>query len=237
MPEQSLQIVPTLVDVDQGLNDVFRGGGLRLRGTGFVEGGSTVNFGNVAVVDTSAANGPDVFAGYVFENDAMNLTVPTNAPFGPITVTTLGGTSAPYGLTLTGIVAVAGSGTPANAGVASANPGQAITLHGSGLDTTSDVVFQTIDSAGNRGERVVRPAAVNGTGTQLTVVVPVDVAVTGTVGIVGDRNNAALALQIVPLLENVDFTSIAADGSNAAVTLRGKGFTEGAGTYRLAMWT
>ena len=229
---QFLQIVPTLVDVDQGLNDVFRGGGLRLRGTGFIEGAVTVNFGSVAVVDTSAANGPNVFAGYVFENDAMDLTVPSNAPYGPVTVTTLGGTSAPYGLTLSGIVAVAGSGTPANAAVASANPGQAITLQGSGFDTTTDVVFETLDSAGNRSERVVRPVAVNAAATELTVVVPLDVAVTGVVGIVGDRNNAALALQIVPVLDSVDFTSIAGDGSSAQVVLRGAGFTEGVGTYR-----
>ena len=58
-----------------------------------------------------------------------------------------------------GIVATAGSGTAANAGLPSANPGQAITLTGSGFDATTDVVFPTFDSGGNAGERIVRPVA------------------------------------------------------------------------------
>ena len=40
-----LQIVPTLVDVDNGVNESFHNASLRLRGTGFVEGGIEVRFG------------------------------------------------------------------------------------------------------------------------------------------------------------------------------------------------
>ena len=45
----------------------------------------------------------------------------------------------------------AASGTPANADRASANPGQTITLIGSGLDTGTDVVFQIVDAIGQPG--------------------------------------------------------------------------------------
>ncbi len=224
-----LQIVPTLSDMDQ-ISATYRGGTLRLRGSGFAEGNSVVHFGATTVTDTSSQNGPDVYGGFVQENDAMNVPVPGAGSFGPITVTTLGGTSAPFTRTFTGIVASATSGTPANGSVASANPGQAITLQGTGFDSTTDVLFQTIDGNGTRGERVVRPVASNVAGTELTITVPVDVAVTGTVSIVGDFNNAAIPLQIVPILENVDFTSIANDGTSAGVRVRGRGIIEGNGT-------
>ena len=79
-----------------------------------------------------------------------------------------------------GSSATAASGTPANAAVASANPGQTITLQGTGFTNATDVVFPVVDGNGNVSERAVNPLAVNAAGTQLTVVVPID-AVTGTV--------------------------------------------------------
>ena len=115
------------------------------------------------------------------------------------------------GLTFDRIVATANLGTPANATVASANPGQAITLQGTGFDITTDVVFPIIDSNGNRGERVVRPLAVKPDGTELTVVVPADQAITGPIGIIGDQNDTRAMLQIVPLLTGLDVTSVMAD--------------------------
>ncbi len=227
-----LQIVPTLTDVTGSQNQPYHGANMSLTGSGFVEGAITIHLGGTDVIDLSAANGPDV--GYSSQdNGYVNVVVPNGAPTGPISVTTLGGTSAVFDLTLTGITSTATSGTPANAGVASANPGQAITLTGTKFDATTDVIFQTIDGNGTRSERVVRAVAVNAAGTQLTVVVPIDVAVTGTVGIAGDTTNAALPLQIVPVLDSVDFNYTPGDGSYANVRLRGRGFVEGNGSiYR-----
>ena len=74
--------------------------------------------------------------------------------------------------TLTGIDGTAASGTPALAGVASANPGQTITLHGSGLLSNDQLIFTTVDSSGRRGTTPVNPASVASDGTSLTVVVP-----------------------------------------------------------------
>src|SRR5262249_43960962 len=128
--------------------------------------------------------------------------------------------------------------TPADPAAASANPGQAITLVGSGFDFSTDVVFPTVNSSGTRSERVVRPVAVSADGTRATVVVPSDVAVTGDVGVVGDRLDARVRLQVVPVLTGVDFTSVASDGSTAQVQLRGEGFVEDAGSaYRFGATT
>jgi hypothetical protein len=229
-----LQVVPTLTDVDQAIHgNQFRGQNLRLRGSGFVEGNMTINMGGTQIVDTAVSNGPDIFGGYLFENDAMNLVVPSDAQFGGISVTTFGGTSATFNLTFTGFAAgtVAASGTPANPAIASANPGQTVTINGTNFDSSTDVVFPAIDGDGTRFERVVRPASVNANGTQLTVVVPIDVAFTGTVGIVGDRNTAGFPLQIVPVLDSVVFGNTPGDYSD--VQLRGRGFVEANGsTYK-----
>nr|WP_161501232.1 Ig-like domain-containing protein [Rhodopirellula sp. SM50] len=222
-----LQIVPTLSDVRLD-SVVYHDGQLALFGSGFAEGGVTIHFGAQSLVDGSTFSGPDVYysADFSFENGSIYLTVPDGVPFGPISVSTLGGTSAAFPLTFNGITATADSGTPANALQASANPGQAITLAGSGFDASSDVVFQVIDINGNVSQQVVRPLAVAPDGSQLTVVVPMN-AFTGTVGVVGDQHNTQALLQIVPVLDNVDFTSIAADRSSGQVVLSGRGFVEG----------
>ena len=159
-------------------------------------------------------------------NDGLDAQVPGEAASGPITVRTLGGTSAAFGLSFDRIVSVAASGTPADAAVDSANPGQAIVLEGTGFDASTDVVFLLRNGAGDLSERVVRPTAFDPAGTQLTVTVPLE-ATTGAVRVVGDRNATSALLQIVPTLSLVDFTSVAADGTTAGVRLRGTGFVEG----------
>jgi hypothetical protein len=227
-----LQVVPTLSDVDQGVNDLFHDGGMRLRGTGFVEGGSTIHFGAAALTDFGPSQGPNVGLAFVHENDGIDLLVPNGVPLGPISVSTLGGRSAAFPLAFTGIVATATSGTPSNAGLPSANPGQAITLQGSGFDATTDVVFRVVSSSGQASERVVRPTTVVGGGAALTVVVPAD-AVTAVIGVVGDQNAREELLQIVPVVTGVDVTSVAGNGSTANVTVTGAGFVEGDNTvYR-----
>ena len=80
---------------------------------------------------------------------------------------TAGGTSAVYGVgALTGITGTASSGTPGPMRPASANAGQLVTLTGKAFDANTNVVFQTIDSGGNRGDIVVHPTSVSSDGTQ-----------------------------------------------------------------------
>src|SRR5213594_2359896 len=231
---QFLQIVPTLTDVfDLSGAPVFHGGTLRLRGSGFTQGQLSVDLGPVSLDDTGPASGLDVRTDFGQANDTVAVVVPTATPTGPLRVRTPGGSSAAFGLTFTGIVAVAPSGTPADPSQPSAHPGQRITLQGSGFDLSTDVLFPTLDSGGTRSERLVRPVAVNSTFTELTVAVPLDVAVTGPVQIVGDALGAQRLLQIVPVLDSLDVTSVADDGSTANVTLRGDGFVEAnASRYR-----
>ncbi|SEF48157.1 Ig-like domain (group 3) [Nitrosospira multiformis ATCC 25196] len=229
-----LQIVPTLGDISASLNSIYNGGFLTLSGSGFAEGAIAVLFGGQRLNDSSRNTGPDVYQGYVDgktalgygENTTLNLIVPTNVPTGPIQVATIGGTSAAFGLSITGITASADSGTPANSTQASAVPGQTIKLQGSGLDASTDVVFETVDNNGNRSQLIVRPATVNAGGTEIQVAVPLN-AVTGTVRVVGDRNASALALQILPVIVDVQVQGVASDGSSATVVISGLGFVEG----------
>ena len=149
---------------------------------------------------------------------------------GPIRVSTAGGTSAAFGPSLTGITASASSGSAANAAQASALPGQAITLSGNALSLTTEVVFFTTDASGNRADVVVHPGAVNPTGTTAQVIVPLN-AVSGDVRVVGSAT--AIALQIIPVVSDVQVASVAADGSSAQVLISGLGFVEGANSeYR-----
>ncbi|WP_374090612.1 Ig-like domain-containing protein [Methylomicrobium lacus] len=212
-----LQIVPTLSDVNMGAGGSFIGGSLTLSGSGFAEGTTSVWLGASQVVDTSRSYGINT------SNTSLSLTVPNGASSGPIRVSTVGGTSAVFGLTLAGITASAASGTAAGA---SANPGQVISLSGSGFDSGLDIVFETIDSNGNRTETIVRPNTVNAEGSLVQVTVPLN-AVSGVVRVVGDNSGAALALQIIPTLTGVEVQSVASDGSSAVVVLRGTGFIEG----------
>ncbi|MDN5939838.1 MAG: hypothetical protein L0H83_14415, partial [Salinisphaera sp.] len=215
-----LQIVPTLNDISAGLNGLYNGGGLTLSGSGFAEGATGILFGNQRLDDPSRNSGLN--AG----NTTLSLTVPAGVPTGPIQVATVGGTSAAFGLSITGITANASSGTAANGAQASAVAGQTIKLQGTGLDASTDVVFETVDPSGNRSQLITRPATVNATGTEIQVVVPLN-AVTGTVRVVGDRNASALALQILPLITDVQVQNVAADGSSATVRISGLGFVEG----------
>ncbi|NML45874.1 phosphatase PAP2 family protein [Ramlibacter sp. G-1-2-2] len=228
-----LQVVPTVADVAMSAGSAYIGGNLQLRGTGFAEGGITVSFGAQQVVDRSTGTGIDVF-GNGANNNFLNLTVPATSPVlpsGPVRVTTAGGTSAVFGLTFTGITATAGYGTPAQGGQASANPGQTITINGTGLDASTDVVFQTVDSSGNPGDIVVHPTIVGPGGTSVQVAVPV-AAVTGQVRVVGDANGNDVPLQILPAITDVQVESVAGDGSSATVLIAGSGFIEGGGQYQ-----
>jgi hypothetical protein len=212
-----LQIVPTISSADD-TSSIYHGGNLHLIGTGIYEQGLAISYGAQILVDKSPFTGPDAVA-----NTIVDSTVPEGVPTGPYRITTLGGTSAPFGSTFTSISSTAGSGTPANAGIASANPGQTITLNGTGLTTSTDVVFLVVDASGNVSERIVNPSTAAVNGTSLTIVVPQD-SITGAVQIVGDQLNSALTLQIVPIITNVDLTSVSA--TSAAFRITGSGFVE-----------
>jgi hypothetical protein len=223
-----LQVVPTLTDVTQtSVGGSFHGQNLQLAGTGLIEGDLAVLFGPATLADTGGVSGLDVFG----TNSLLNTTVPSGVPTGPIRVRTFGGTSEAFGLTFTSITATAASGTPADAGQASANPGQTVLLNGTGLDLSTDVVFLVSDPSGNVSQRTVRPVAVDDTGTQITVLVPTE-AVTGPVSVVGDTLASQVLLQVVPVVSGVDLTSV--DVNNAFLTISGLGLIEGNGTrYQL----
>ncbi|HNF63743.1 MAG TPA: pre-peptidase C-terminal domain-containing protein, partial [Rhodocyclaceae bacterium] len=178
-----LQIVPTLSDVSGSSGSTFSGGTLSLTGSGFAEGATRVLLGNQAVGDLGRYDGINVYS----SNTGLNLTVPEGLPTGPLRVSTAGGTSAAFGLALSGVTAVATTGTAQDPTQASANPGQTITLTGVGFDTSTDVLFETLDTSGTRGEVIVRPIVVKADGSELQVVVPTS-AVTGSVRVIGDRN-------------------------------------------------
>jgi len=214
-----LQIVPTLADVAGTNGGSFHGASLTLTGSGFIEGDLRIAFGNHTVFDRSGFSGPDVGS----NNATLSLVVPAGVPGGPMTVTTFGGTSAPFGLTFTGITAIATSGGPTDPGQASANPGQTITLTGTGFDSTTDIIFPVLNgSTGVLSERIVRPVSVTD-GTQLTVTVPND-AITGTISIVGNQSAAQILLQIVPRVTSLTLLS------GGAVRVVGQGLIEGNGT-------
>ena len=158
-------------------------------------------------------------------SDEITLTVPAGVASGPQSVTTLGGTSAPLGLTFTGIVATATTGTPAGS-AASANPGQSIMLSGSGFSTSTDVVFPVIDDSGTVSELVVVPTSVSTDKKTLTVTVPVN-AETGVIQVIGDSLGTQALLQVIPVITGVDVTSVASNGGSINLVLHGSGFIEG----------
>ncbi|MEY2842731.1 MAG: hypothetical protein RI920_768, partial [Pseudomonadota bacterium] len=215
-----LQIVPTLSDVTMSAGGGFVGANLQLSGSGFAEGAMSVQLGGQTIADISRFAGLDSFS----IGTRVNLSVPAGAATGPVRVTTVGGTSAAFGIGLTSITASGASGTAANNAVARANAGQSITLNGSGLDATTDVVFKVIDQSGAISDLIVRATAVNADGTQIQVLVPID-ATTGIVRVVGSPD--AIALQILPTISDIQVESVTADGSSAQVLIAGTGLVEG----------
>ena len=216
-----LQIVPTLGDVTMGTGGGFTGATLTLTGTGFAEGASAVLFGGQRVADVSRSYGLDVYGS---NNTVLNLTVPEGVATGPIRVSTIGGTSAAFGLALTGITAQAASGAAAGTG-ASANPGQTITLNGTGFDTSLDCLpdhrrgrhAQRRGGAAEHGQR--QGHADPGAGAAQC----------------GQRQRAAGGRRQRrergaagrPTVTDVQVASVSGDGRTAQVILSGLGFVEG----------
>jgi hypothetical protein len=191
-----LQIVPTLSVAEVDVNGRYHDARLHLHGSGFARAQETIGFGSQALLDGARA-GSSVSEPYYNANMDLYLTVPNGVPFGPITVSTLGGTSAAFPVSLTGITAKAQMGTPPDPSKPSANPDQTIILEGSGFSMATEIVFLVVGNQGGTYERMVHPQSVTADGKQLTVQVPEDTT-SGNVSIVGDRNGAGIYLQIIP---------------------------------------
>lgn len=228
-----LQVVPVLLDVSANANGQYDNNTLVLTGRGFIEATNTIHLGTSSVIDRVYYGGSSVGAatidGKYTCNARYSVQVPPGAGTGPLSITTVGGTSNVFDLSFTAITATATSGTPANAATASANPGQTITRAGEKFDAGMDVVFETIPSYGTASRRVVRPASVAVDGTSATVVVPLD-ALTGRVRIIGDKTASEIALQIVPRLTAATVTSISSNGIIMDVRLEGSGFIDQPGS-------
>jgi hypothetical protein len=208
-----------------------------LTGRGFVEGNNSeyrfgAGTGALVVLDAGNGTGPDVQQVYDYtlnqyvNNTVVTLTVPlSDGVFGPVSVKTAGGVSASYNVSLTSITATALSGTPADASKASANPGQAITLNGSGLATTTDVLLRYTDYNGSPVTVKLSPSAAAADGTSATLIVPQEA--NGAFGLQVFGSASQPLLQIVPVLKRYD-----ENGAN--LSLIGSGFVEGATRYDLA---
>jgi len=224
-----LQVVPVLLDVGANPNNEFYGYYVTLTGRGFVDGATTLSFGGFQFVDPSRGTGPTVsgttIAGKYVENGSLQTDMPNGVAAGPISVTTIGGTSNVFDMTFTGISAVAAAGTPADAGLASANPGQTITLTGAHFAMDTDIVFETATDGG-KATIVVRPTAVAADGSSAAVVVP-DAATTGMVRVFGDSLGTEVFLQVVPVVTGADFLNFQGDSTYGQVRLKGRGFVEG----------
>ena len=141
---------------------------------------------------------------------------------GASTITISGG--ATIDTSLVGITTSAVKGTPAQGGVASANPGQTITLQGDGLLANDQIVFTVQYGNGYATTAAAAPAAVAADGTSLTVMVP-DAAITGAVRL--QREGAGLMLQVVPVLIGVSANPNQSI-YDSYLTLTGRGFVDGA---------
>jgi hypothetical protein len=203
-----------------------------ISGLGFVEGNnSEYRFGSDVVLDAGVNTGPDVNQVYnpnlgQYVNGQVTVTVPlSSSTFGPISVRTAGGASASYSVNLSGIAATALSGTPADATQASANPGQAITLQGAGLSTATDVLLRWTDVSGNAQMVRLSPTSAAANGSSATLVIPEYANGVASLQVFGSASQPLL--QIVPKLTGFDV-------QNAALSLFGSGFVEGASRYNFA---
>ena len=215
-----LQIVPRITTFSS--NSDFRPGvNLRLHGNGFIEGGITVHFGSVDVVDPSTSS---TTINVHSSGTLMDVTMPTGAD-GGMSVTTEGGTSNVFFVgpeSFTDLIADANEGTPADSGERSANVGQTITILGSGFRSNTNVSFPSVSDSGVPGTINVRIGGLNADRTEATVVVP-NTAATGDVKLVGLPDS--FFLQIVPRITTFSSNSDFRPGVN--LRLHGGGFIEG----------
>ena len=198
----ALQIVPRINGFSN--SDYRPGVNLRLDGRGFIEGGITVNFGSVDVVDPSTNSSTiNVHSSATL----LDVTIPSGAESG-LSVTTDGGTSNVFFVgpeSFTDRIAVANVGTPVDSGERSANASQVITILGSGFRTNTNVSFPSVNDSGMAGLGFVRIAFLNSDRTEATVTFPLNAA-TGEVTVPG--TNTSYLLQIVPRITSTNFKGL-----------------------------
>lgn len=229
-----LQVVPTVSTLAVGRF----ASEMVVVGSGFTEGAVAVSVGGRDYVDDSLDGfGLDVtnrrVTGGISFNSGITLSLSSGAPAGGIVVRTDGGSSATLARSATTLVGTATTGTPADPTLASAVPGQTVSVQGIGLDINTSLVFQVIDEQGVRREQLVRATSANLARTSVDFIVP-DNAITGSVHVLGDASGQQFALQILPQVLYAQLQAIAPDGKSATVLIWGRGLIEGNDTeYRM----
>ncbi|BBO87549.1 Ig-like domain-containing protein [Desulfosarcina ovata] len=220
--EVVLQIVPTLdsFSIPDG-EQIESGVVATIGGSGFCDGGTSVEFPNDLLVAAS-----DVFD----TNTKLTVTIPDGTSAGELFIVTDGGMSNGFPILGTfGVVGSAAEGSAIDPVIASANPGQSVTVTGETLSTSMLVVFSSTDDAGTLTIAEAPLTDVTTDGTQASVVVPAN-AVTGTVKIRptgGEPFVGETFIQIVPKLTSISIHSGEVLGPGTSVTLLGEGFRIG----------
>lgn len=175
-----LQIVPILTNVDlslprSGPSFHFLGAGLTDRQA------ATYRIGNQVIHNVPATGRLDTYL--------------SEALFGSVTITTQGGTSEPFEVRVDELESVALSGIPADPSESSANPGQFVTVRGTGLRESTQAVIRYLDERGDRRATVIEPTLTNIEGTTAIFQVPNAIGTTEFL-VVGSAQRPLL--QIVP---------------------------------------
>jgi YD repeat-containing protein len=198
------------------------------------------NFGNKPGgnrVTFAGRGGPRLVATVINESPSrITVQAPTEVTSGPVTVEV--GSLTTNGVIFVGppsLQAIAGpatQGTPANAGVASANIGQVIQLVGTGFDANTRVQFSGMTPTGAALAEFGFPFNISSDGTTASVIVPI-VAVTGVVTVKHiDLQTVypGVSLQIVPTVTGLIPPPGQVVQAGTVVTVTGSGFKFGATT-------
>lgn len=210
-----LQIVPWIGTIDGG-----RGRETQIRGSGFIEGQTSIRFGSddVVVTDNGPASddGIDVFD-WSFANQRLEVIVPENAAL-PYEIITEGGSSGRV-TDVTMVQASSDTGTARTPAAASANVGQVVTFQGTGyVEGTTMVVLEAMNRSGVPYITTINPDSITPDGQSLTFTVPPE-ARTGIATLLS--GGSGQLLQIVPWISTID------GGRGRETQIWGSGFIEG----------
>lgn len=152
-------------------------------------------------------------------NESAVLTVPfTRGLSGRISITTEGGTSAPLEFGFDEIRSTALSGAPAITSNSSANAGQTVVITGERISLESSFVATFVAPDGDERLEVLRPLAVNQSGTEAMVRIPNSLNGLAEVFLLG--SDSQHLLQIVPTIDSVNSDVL------SSFEINGSGFVE-----------